>query len=102
MAQEAIALGFLISLAGPLTFLNARRPAEIARALPLEHLVIETDAPFLSPHPFRGQRNEPARVRLVAQRLAEVRGVSLAEVAQVTTQNAQRLFRWEDELADSR
>jgi len=86
-------LGFMISLAGPLTFLNARKPPEVARAVPLDYLVIETDAPWLSPHPFRGKRNEPARVRLVAEKLAAIKGLSFEEVAATTTANARRLFR---------
>lgn len=85
-------LGFMISLAGPLTFLNAKKPPEVARAVPLDHLVVETDAPWLSPHPFRGQRNEPARVRLVAEKLAQIKGLPFEEVAAATTANARRLF----------
>ena len=65
----------------------------IAARVPLDRVLIETDAPFLAPHPFRGQRNEPAYVRLVAERLAEVRGVSLAEIAAATTTNALELFQ---------
>ena len=88
MAREAVELGFYISLAGPVTFLNARQPVEVARQIPLANLLVETDAPFLSPHPYRGRRNEPARVRLVTQRIAEIKGLPLEEVAHATTANA--------------
>ena len=93
MADELFELGFLISVAGPVTYNNARRLQELVRRLPLDKLLVETDCPFLSPHPHRGQRNEPARVRLVASKVAEIREVSLEEVARATTENARRLFR---------
>jgi len=92
MALEAAELGFLISLAGPVTFKNAKKPVAVAREVPLDALVVETDAPYLSPHPHRGQRNEPARVRLVAAHIAEIRDLSFTAVAQATTANARRLF----------
>lgn len=95
IARECLARGHYLSFGGPLTFLNARRPVEIAREAPLDRLLLETDAPYLSPHPFRGQRNEPARVRLVAERLAEVRGLSREAVAAATTASACRVFRLE-------
>jgi TatD DNase family protein len=86
-------LGFFIGLGGPLTFQNARRLPEIVPDLPLEALVIETDAPYLSPHPFRGKRNEPAYVVLVAERLAELRRLPLDQLAQQVTDNTRTLFR---------
>lgn len=92
MAQEAIELGFYISIAGPVTFLNARRLAEKVRRLPLERLLIETDGPYLAPHPYRGKRNEPAHVRLVAEAIARLKDISLQEVAAITTDNARALF----------
>lgn len=91
-AERVIAQGFYVSLAGPVTYLNARRPVEVARAVPLDRLLLETDCPYLSPHPLRGKRNEPANVRLVAQRIAEIKALPLEEVAGATTANAQRLF----------
>ena len=94
MADELFQLGFLISIAGPVTYNNARRLQELVRRLPLDKLLVETDCPFLSPHPHRGQRNEPARVRLVASKIAEIKKVSLEEVARATTENAWRLFRF--------
>jgi len=92
MAERAMELGFYLSIAGPVTYQNARRLVEVVRALPLERLLVETDCPFLAPHPHRGKRNEPAYVRLVAERIAALKGVPLAEVAEATTANAQRLF----------
>jgi TatD DNase family protein len=92
MAQEAIELGFYISIASPVTFKNARRLRELVRQLPLEKLLIETDCPYLAPHPHRGKRNEPAYVRLVAEEVARVKMTSLEEVASITTFNALNLF----------
>ena len=92
MAQEAIELGFYISIAGPVTFKNARRLHELVRQLPLQKLLVETDCPYLTPHPHRGKRNEPAYVKLVAQEVARAKGLSLEEVARITSDNAQALF----------
>ena len=92
MALQAVELGFMISLAGPVTFKNAKKPLAVAAAVPLDALVIETDAPYLAPHPYRGKRNEPAYLPLTAQRIAEIKGISIEELAQKTTTNAQRLF----------
>lgn len=75
-----------------MTFKNAKQPKEVAKHVPLERLLVETDAPFLTPHPYRGKRNEPAHVTLVAQQIAELRGITYEEVAQQTTENAERLF----------
>ena len=93
MAEELFQLGFLISVAGPVTYENAGRLQELVRRLPLDKLLVETDCPFLSPHPYRGQRNEPARVRVVASKIAEIKAVPLEEVAKATTDNAVRVFR---------
>lgn len=95
MAQRAIELGFYLSIAGPVTYKNAGRLAEVVRALPLDRLLVETDCPFLAPHPHRGKRNEPAYVRLVAERVAEIKGMPLDKVAAETTANAERLFGFE-------
>ncbi|MBC7259924.1 MAG: TatD family hydrolase [Chloroflexi bacterium] len=103
MALEAVELGFLISVAGPITYPNARKLPEIAAALPLDRLLVETDCPFLAPHPHRGKRNEPAYVALVAEAVARARGVPVAEVARITTANAVRVFGLEMQpLAASR
>ncbi|WP_440897323.1 TatD family hydrolase [Amphibacillus sp. Q70] len=86
-------LNFYISLGGPVTFKNASLPKEVAKEVPIDRLLIETDCPFLAPHPYRGKRNEPAYVALVAEQIAELRGLSVAEIAQVTTANADKLFK---------
>lgn len=92
MAKRAIDLGFYISISGPVTYRNARQLPDIVRALPLDRLLVETDCPFLAPEPHRGKRNEPAYTRLVAERIAELRGISFDDLALATTANAQRLF----------
>jgi TatD DNase family protein len=93
LAQAAIELGFFIGVDGPITYRNARKLPAIVKALPLDRLLVETDAPFLTPHPHRGQRNEPAYVRLVAQKVANLKNLPLEEIARTTTANAQTLFR---------
>ena len=92
MAREVIAMRFYISIPGPVTFTNARRLPELVRALPLERLLVETDCPYLTPHPHRGKRNEPAYVRLVAEAIAQIKGIPLEQVARITTANARALF----------
>ncbi|NDJ36964.1 MAG: TatD family hydrolase [Chloroflexi bacterium] len=93
---QAAAMGFFLGITGPITFKNASRNRRIAANLPADHMLIETDAPFLTPHPHRGERNEPAYVRFVAERIAGVRGESTEAVAEQTTRNARRLFRLGD------
>ncbi len=92
MAKEFLKLGLHISLGGPVTFKNGRVPKEVAKIVPIDKLLIETDAPYLSPHPFRGKTNEPARVKLVAEEIARLRDLSFKEVANKTAQNAYKLF----------
>jgi TatD DNase family protein len=92
-ARECAARGYFISLAGPLTFKRADRLAAVAREVPASALLVETDAPVLTPHPYRGRRNEPAYLRYIAERLAEVRGEAVEVVAETTTRTAIRLFR---------
>jgi TatD DNase family protein len=94
MAEQAIELGFYISFSGPVTYHNARQLPAIVQVLPLDRILVETDCPFLAPHPRRGKRNEPAYVRLVAERIAALRGIALDELAEATTANAHRLFRF--------
>lgn len=93
MAEEAVALGFYIGISGPVTFKNARDLPGIVAAVPANRLLVETDAPFLTPHPYRGKRNEPAYVKLVAERVAALKGLSLAEMSRVLTENTVTLFR---------
>ncbi|MCM3708320.1 MULTISPECIES: TatD family hydrolase [Cytobacillus] len=92
IAQECVDMNFYISLGGPVTFKNAKKPKEVADIIPLEKLLIETDCPYLTPHPHRGTRNEPSYVKLVAEQIAEIKGFSIEEVAQATTENAKKLF----------
>lgn len=92
-AERCLAQGMHISFGGPVTFKNAKLPKEVAKIVPLDRLLIETDCPFLSPHPYRGKRNEPARVRIIAEQLAELKGLTLEELSEITTENAKRLFR---------
>lgn len=86
-------MDFYISLGGPVTFKNAPVPKEVAAYVPLDRLLIETDAPFLAPHPLRGKRNEPAYVTYVAEEIARIRNMSVQEVQKITTENAKQLFR---------
>jgi TatD DNase family protein len=93
-AQRAIGLNFCIGVTGPVTFKNAPRKQEMFSKIPLEHLLIETDAPYLAPHPYRGKRNEPAFVSEIADKIAQLQSRSREEVAAITTSNAARLFSW--------
>jgi len=95
-ARRALDAGLFISFSGILTFKRDRGLRDVARELPLDRLLVETDAPLLSPEGFRGKRNEPARVRLVGEVLAATRDVPVEEVAHATTRNARRLFRLPD------
>ncbi len=93
MAAELIKMGWYIGCDGPVTFKNAAKLPEIMKKIPLERLLIETDSPYLTPVPYRGKRNEPAYVRLVAEHIAGLRGISIEEIAKVTTQNVCDLFK---------
>ena len=93
-ARRCLDLGFWISFAGPVTFKNARDVAEAAAYVPADRLLCETDSPYLTPHPYRGQRNEPARVRLVVERIAALRGLSPEAIGEATTRNLERVFRF--------
>lgn len=92
VAKAALDLGFMISFSGILTFKNAEELRQVAREVPLEQCLIETDSPYLAPMPFRGKTNSPAYVPYVAARLAELKGVTLEEVAHATSANFERLF----------
>jgi TatD DNase family protein len=91
-ALECIDMNFYISLGGPVTFKNAKKPKEVAESIPLDRLLVETDCPYLTPHPYRGKRNEPAYVKLVAEEIAGLKGLTFEEIAEATTQNAKKLF----------
>ncbi|RFU60955.1 TatD family hydrolase [Bacillus sp. V59.32b] len=91
-AKECVEMNFYISLGGPVTFKNAKKPKEVALEIPLDRLLIETDCPYLAPHPHRGKRNEPSFVKLVAEQIAEIKNITLEEVAEVTERNAKKLF----------
>jgi TatD DNase family protein len=93
MAKACMDMGFYISIPGSITFKNAEGSREIVERIPLESLLVETDAPFLTPEPFRGKRNEPSYVRYTAQKVAEIKKVSFEKVAEITTQNALRVYR---------
>lgn len=84
--------GFYVSFAGPITYLNGRKAAEMAAAAPWDRLLVETDSPYLAPHPHRGKRNEPAFVRLIVERLAEIRGETSERTVEITGRNAAKLF----------
>ncbi len=90
-AKRVLDAGFMISFTGNITYKNSTLPT-LAAKLPLNHLLLETDAPFMAPVPYRGKRCEPAHARLIASKLSEIHNISLADVAQITTQTAQNLF----------
>ena len=91
-ARAALKMNFYIGISGPVTFNNAQIRKSVTRNLPLESLLLETDAPFLTPHPHRGQRNEPAYIPLIAEEIARLHNISPKQVAEITFANAQRLF----------
>lgn len=93
MAQWLVSRGWYIGFTGVLTFKNARKAVEVAQQLPLERIVLETDCPYMSPEPYRGKRNDPSRLPFMAQKLAQLRGLSAEEVAAITTENGRRLYR---------
>lgn len=92
IAKMCLDLGFHLSFGGPITFKNAKQPKEVLAKTPMDRLLIETDSPYLTPHPYRGKRNESAHVRLVAEMAAELKGVTFEEIAEITTRNALERF----------
>ncbi len=93
MARQLVNLGWYIGFTGVLTFKNARKAVETAASIPLDRIVLETDCPFMSPEPFRGKRNHPGMLYRMAEKLAEIRGISLEEVHAATFENGKRLYR---------
>ena len=93
MARQLVALGWYIGFTGVLTFKNARKAVETAQVIPLDRIVLETDCPYMSPEPFRGKRNDPGRLYRMAEKLAEIRGLSVEKVHAVTMENGKRLYR---------
>ena len=93
LARQLTDLGWYIGFTGVLTFKNARKAIEAAQAIPLDRIVIETDCPYMSPEPFRGRRNDPSRVYRMAEKLAEIRNISVEEAQAVTLENGKRLYR---------
>ena len=93
MAKELIKRGWYIGFTGVLTFKNARKAIEVASAIPLERIVLETDCPYMSPEPFRGKRNDPGKLYRMAEKLAEIRGLTVEEIHRITTENGKKLYR---------
>ncbi len=93
MAKEVLNLGMYIGLGGVVTFQNARKTVEVAQTIPLDRLLLETDAPYMTPVPFRGRRNDSTMIRFVAAKIAELRNMETDEILDITTANAKRLFR---------
>jgi TatD DNase family protein len=93
LAARVVDWGWYIGVDGPVTFQNARQLPDVVRSVPLSRLLLETDSPYLTPHPYRGRRNEPAYLVWVAETVAKLKGVSLAELERVTSENARALFR---------
>ena len=92
LVKEGLKLGFYISLAGPITFKNSKNAKEIVNMVPLEKMLIETDSPYLSPEPLRGKRNDPRNVKYIAEKIAEYKEMKIEEIAQITMNNAKKIF----------
>jgi len=93
MARQLVELGWYIGFTGVLTFKNARKAVEVAASIPLERIVLETDCPYMAPEPFRGKRNDPGKLYRMAEKLAEIRGMSVEEIHRITVENGRRLYR---------
>ncbi len=92
MAEKLLEMGLYLSVAGPVTFNNAKKLVEVVKKIPINRLLIETDAPYLAPEPFRGKRNDSGYIKFTAQKIAEIKDVTIEEVALQTSENAKRLF----------
>lgn len=95
MARQLVELGWYIGFTGVLTFKNARKAIETVQAIPLERIVIETDCPYMAPEPFRGRRNDPGKIYRMAEKLAEIKGISVEDARRITFENGKRLYRIE-------
>ena len=93
LIREGLKLGFYISFAGPITFKNSKNDEEVIKLVPIDRILIETDSPYLSPEPLRGKRNDSRNIKYIAQKIADVKGLTLEEVAEITYNNAKRIFR---------
>ena len=93
MAKELIKRGWYIGFTGVLTFKNARKAIKVASSIPLDRIVLETDCPYMSPEPFRGKRNDPGKLYRMAEKLAEIRGLTVEEIHEITMENGKRLYR---------
>jgi len=95
-AKKAVSLNFFLGITGPVTFHNAQTKQGVVRQIPINNLLLETDAPFLTPHPYRGRRNEPAFIPIIAEKIAALRGLEISQIGKITSENADRLFLWRD------
>ena len=93
MAKELVKRGWYIGFTGVLTFKNARKAVEVAASIPIDRIVLETDCPYMSPEPFRGKRNDPGKLYRMAEKLAEIRGLTVEEIHRITVENGRRLYR---------
>ena len=93
MAKVLVKKGWYIGFTGVLTFKNARKALEVAASIPLDRIVIETDCPYMAPDPFRGKRNDPGKIYRMAEKLAELRGLTVEEAQRITMENGKRLYR---------
>jgi TatD DNase family protein len=93
MARQLCNLGWYIGFTGVITFKNARKAVEVAKEIPLDRIVLETDCPYMAPEPFRGKRNDPGKIYRMAEKLAEIRGLSVEEIRKITVENGKRLYR---------
>ncbi len=96
VAKKMVDMNFRLGITGPVTFRNSQLLQSVVLSMPLESLLLETDAPYLAPHPYRGKRNEPANVRIVAEKIAELKSCNIEKVASITTESADQLFDWRD------
>jgi TatD DNase family protein len=97
-AQQAVSINFKIGICGAITFPTNVSLVEIVNSLPLQSFLIETDAPYITPHPYRGKRNEPANVKFIVEKIADISNINYKEVAAITSRNAERLFLWRASL----